>query len=114
VLWHQGETDSNKQPWADSYEKRLSGKLKDLRHDLGQPRLPIVVGQLGAFLSERKHPHVKTVRAAIKSVSEKMPNVAYADPKGLDDKGDDLHFNEEASRELGKRFAKAMAGLGSK
>ena len=114
VLWHQGETDSDKQPWADSYEKRLSGMLRDLRRDLGQLRLPIVVGQLGDFMSEQKHPYVDAVRTAIRKVANDVPNVGYADSKGLTDKGDKLHFDAESAGKLGERFAKAMVELQKK
>lgn len=111
VLWHQGETDSDKQPWAERYEKSLSRMFVDLCHDLGQPRLPIVVGQLGEFLEKEKHPHVETVRDAIKKVSQELENVGYAASSGLGHKGDQLHFDAAASQELGKRFARAMAEL---
>lgn len=114
VLWLQGESDSDKQAWAQRYEAGLGKMLADLREDLGQPDLPIVVGQIGEFLKPDKQPYAETVRAAIKAIPGKLPNVGYADSAGLGDKGDQLHFSADAQKELGARFAKAMMALQKK
>ena len=113
VLWHQGETDTLKKETADSYETRLTQMIKDLRADLNQPELPVVVGQLGDFLSltSDKYPFVDTVRSAIKHMPEVVQHVGYADSAGLEHQGDKLHFNADAAKELGTRYAKAMQGL---
>lgn len=111
VLWHQGETDSDKLPWADTYEKRLAGMIADLRADLGAPELPVVVGQIGEFLTVEKHPGVDTVRAAIRKVGSTYPHIGYVDSSGLSHKGDVLHFDAPSARELGRRYAEAMQKL---
>jgi hypothetical protein len=113
MIWHQGESDSDKQANADSYGTRLAGMIADLRKDLDQPELPVVVGQLGEFLAltPEKFPHAATVQAAIKKIPDTVPHTGYADSAGLGHKGDKLHFNAEASKELGIRFAKAMTAL---
>jgi hypothetical protein len=111
VLWHQGESDSDKKAYAESYEARLTQMFKDLRRELDQPDLPIVVGQLGTFVSTDKHPYVDTVRQALQRVPTVLPHVGYADSTGLNHKGDELHFTADAQRELGARYAKAMQAL---
>ena len=111
VLWHQGETDTANQKNAETYEARLTQMLKDLRVDLGLPNLPIVVGQLGEFLTPEKYPYVDTVRAAIKHTPAVVAHVGYADSAGLGDKGDQLHFSADAQKEMGLRYAKAMQEL---
>lgn len=111
VLWHQGESDTTDQKSAETYEARLTKMLKDLRADLGAPDLPIVVGQLGGFLTKEKQPFAETVRAAIKHVPAVVPRVGYADSAGLGDKGDQLHFSADAQQEMGIRYAKAMQAL---
>jgi hypothetical protein len=111
ILWHQGESDSDAQKNAESYENRLTQMLSDFRTDLGQPNLPIVVGQLGEFLPADKHPYVDTVRAALKRLPADLPHVGYADSHDLHDKGDQLHFDTDAQKEFGARFAKAMLDL---
>lgn len=111
VLWHQGESDTDKKENGETYEARLIQMFKDLRQDLGIPDLPIVVGQLGDFLTPEKYPYVETVRAAIKHMPAVVPGVGYADSTGLGHKGDNLHFSADAEKELGARFARAMREL---
>lgn len=113
VLWHQGETDTANQKYAETYESRLTKMFADLRQDLGRPNLPIVVGQLGEFLAQSpdKYPYGESVRAAIKHIPDVVPNVGYADSTRLGDKGDKLHFSAEAQKEMGVRYAKAMQKL---
>ncbi len=111
VIWHQGESDTDKQETADTYEARLTQMIKDLRSDLGVADLPVVVGQLGEFLTVEKYPGVETVRAAFKRMPSALARVGFADSTGLGDKGDKLHFSTEAQREMGARFAKAMLAL---
>ncbi len=108
VLWHQGENDSYKAEDADTYEARLVEMFKNLRTDLGSPDLPIVVGQMGEFF---KSPNGDTVKAAIEKIPNALPFVGFADSKGLQHKGDNLHFNAEAEEQLGKRYAEAMQKL---
>lgn len=78
---------------------------------MGLPDLPVVVGQLGEFLTPEKYPYVETVRRAIVHVTAAVPGVGYADSKGLGHKGDGLHFSADAAREVGARFAKAVLEL---
>jgi pectinesterase len=110
VLWHQGESGSDKKENAENYEAWLTKMFRDLRADLDSPELPIVVGQLGNFLTPGKCPFAATVRAAIGSIPAALPRVGFADSAGLGDKGDKLHFSTEAQRKLGARYAEAMRG----
>jgi lysophospholipase L1-like esterase len=114
VLWHQGESDTTSEKYADTYRVRLAEMLKDLRQDLNQPRLPIVVGQLGDFLKPEKYPYADTVRQAIRQIPQIVSECGYADSSALEDKGDGLHFSADAQKEMGERFAKAMQVLQEK
>jgi hypothetical protein len=111
VLWHQGESDTGKKENAETYEARLTQMFKDLRADLGLPNLPIVIGQLGDFLTPEKYPYVETVRGGIEHIPVVVPGVGYADATGLSHKGDNLHFSADAEKEFGARYAKAMQEL---
>jgi hypothetical protein len=108
ILWHQGENDSDTAENADTYETRLVEMFKTLRADLGSPDLPIVLGQLGEFF---KAPKSDVVKAAIERIPKDLPFVGFADSKGLQHKGDNLHFNVEAEQQLGRRYAEAMQKL---
>lgn len=113
VLWHQGEADTGDEKNAATYQERLAGMIRDLRADLGQPDLPVVVGQLGEFLAGNpgKYPFLETVRSAIQGIPLAVPYTRYADSTGLGDKGDKLHFSADAQNEFGARYAKAMLSL---
>ncbi len=111
ILWHQGESDSSGKADAETYESRLAGMIRDFRQDLGQPNLPVVVGQLGTFLNPQKLPYAEIVRTALLRIPEDVPHTGIADSAGLADKGDHLHFNSDSQRELGVRYARAMLQL---
>ena len=111
VLWHQGESDSDAQANAETYKVRLTQMFKDLRTDLNAPNLPIVVGQLGEYLTVDKHPYVNTVRDVLRHMPDTLPNVGYADARDLTDKGDQLHFTAASQVTFGTRYAQAMLQL---
>lgn len=114
VLWHQGESDSEKMETAEIYEARLKHMFSDLRADLKQPDLPIVVGEIGEFMDEKKFPGAETVRKAIKRMPKVVEHVGFVNSSGLKDKGDELHFDADGSKQLGERFAKEMQALEKK
>ena len=112
VLWHQGESDSNNQESASTYEARLVGMIRDLRQDLGNPDLPVVVGGLGDFLKTNvDYPFAEVVRSTQEKMPGLLPKVAFVSSQGLLDKGDHLHFTSDAEVELGRRYAAAMSTL---
>lgn len=113
VLWHQGETDAANGRRAERYAGRLQAMFADLREDLGDPRLPIVVGEIGHFLDPEKQPHAEQIREALREVAAGDPRIELVGSDGLVDKGDSLHFDAASSRELGRRFAAAMSDLRS-
>ena len=108
ALWHQGEADTTDPDLANTYEKRLTQMFKDLRVDLDQPDLPIVVGQLGPFLEPAKYPYLKQVRTALENLPTDLLHVAYTDSAGLTDRGDQLHFDAASQTTFGARYAAAM------
>jgi hypothetical protein len=110
VIWHQGESDSTKQPTADSYGERLAGMVRDLRGDLKTPSLPFVVGKLGAFIKPGTLAYMDRVNNALGELPKQVPLTACVETDEL--KGQDtLHFDAESARELGRRYARAMLEL---
>lgn len=47
LFWMQGDEDARWPSKADAYETHLANLIRDLRKDLGQPGLPVVVTALG-------------------------------------------------------------------
>ncbi|HOX58429.1 MAG TPA: sialate O-acetylesterase [Candidatus Paceibacterota bacterium] len=114
ILWHQGESDSGTATNANTYGERLAGMIQDIRADLAAPGLPVVVGQIGEFLYDRgpdKSPYARVVNGALAALPDKVPATACAPSKGLNHKGDQLHFDASSQREFGRRYAAAMLRL---
>ena len=116
ILWHQGESDSGTAANANTYGDRLAGMIRDIRADLGAPDLPVVVGQIGEFLYDRgpdHSPYARVVNAALAALPNNVPATACVPAKGLNHKGDQLHFDAASQREFGRRYAAEMLRLQS-
>ena len=112
VLWHQGEQDSRAEADASSYCRRFVGMAQALRAELDDPALPVVVGELGEYLSQRpEFGHFRTVNAELRKASETLSACAYVSSQGLTHKGDSLHFDAPSLRRFGERYAEAYLGL---
>ncbi len=72
--WFQGWNDMIDQKKVDEYESNLAHLIRDLRKDLGAPKLPVVVGELGVGgeASAAKNPRMAAFRKAQAGPS-KMP-----------------------------------------
>jgi hypothetical protein len=106
VLWHQGESDSDAMH-GPLYAKRLTELITRLRRELGEPDLLFVAGTPADAFIERK-PDARLVIEAIKAVAKADANVLWVSGAGLACKTDLVHFNTEAARELGRRYAQAV------
>ena len=88
VLWHQGEHDSKSEADASSYVQRFSGMVARLRDQLDTPSLPVIVGELGSYLSERPDfPHYRIVNAELRKVPDAVPCSAFHQRRGPDRQG---------------------------
>ncbi len=108
ILWHQGESDSNPKN-AALYEEKLTALIARFRAELGAPKLPFIIGQLGKFDAEGKpwtEGNVGVDRAQ-QAVAAKVANVYFVSAEGLGSKGDKLHFSTAAAKTLGQRYAEA-------
>ena len=111
MLWHQGESDARDPAIPETYADRLAIMFGDLRRDLELPTLPIVVGQLGPFITANRYPYRDQIRAALASMPQRVAHLGFADSAGLRHMGDSLHFSTEAQRVFGARYAAAMLEL---
>ncbi len=117
ILWHQGEADT-KLERAPYYGQKLKDLISRLRKLVGNPELPFVAGEMvKAFQSyngkvwKEEAIYPKMVTNATKLLAKADPNMEMVSSKGLKDKGDQVHFDAQSYRELGKRYAKAMQKL---
>jgi hypothetical protein len=72
VWWHGWNDYCSPTVAAPKYEENLTNLIKDLRHDLNVPKLPVVIGELtGPWGADCKDAAVLTIRNAQKNVAEK-------------------------------------------
>ena len=110
ILWHQGESDSNRE-LSEAYEAKLHDLIKRFRGKLNSNNVPFIVGQMGKFEDARWDEFHFQVDLAHRALPAKVPNTSYVSSVGLNHKGDKVHFDSESFRELGKRYAEAYQGL---
>ena len=113
--WMQGERDA-KENLSAAYAEALKQLVANLRRDLKQPAMNIVIGRI----SDHKKDTDKSwtaVRKAQVDVPNADPHGAWVDCDDLNDKGkdgakkDDLHYTKEGYALLGKRYARQAKAL---
>lgn len=106
ILWHQGESDANPKA-ASVYEEKLRALIKRFRQDLGDPEVPVYIGQLGRFPGKPWNESMERVDKAQQRVAESVPHVYFITSEDLVSIGDNLHFSTEALEVFGQRYAEA-------
>jgi len=109
IVWHQGESDS-KPAAAEVYQEKLEELIARFRRDLGDDKLPFIVGKLGDFYVA-KNPDAELVNAVLEKIPVAVENTACVDASALTHKGDVVHFDTRSCRELGRRYADLMIKL---
>ena len=107
ILWHQGENDSHFEEDANTYQQRFTEMITRLRKDLGNEKLPVIVGELGRFAASYQNGKLKymdIVNEALRTMPSVIENCGFASSEGLTDRGDSIHFNSVSYRIFGKRY----------
>lgn len=95
VLWHQGESNTGTGP---AYAGLLSALIKNLREEVNNPQLPIVLGQIGT-----KAENIG-VNAAMATVAAADVHVGLATSQELTLR-DNIHYDTASQRTYGVRYA---------
>ncbi len=108
ILWHQGERNANATD-LPTYKEALIDLFGKFKSSVNDNNLPIIMGELGSFAQpEEKVVYFEKVNEIVRTIAAENNNLYYVSSEGLNHKGDNLHFNSEAQRELGKRYAQKM------
>jgi hypothetical protein len=110
ILWHQGESDANREQ-APVHAAKLHELIARLRAELAAPTVPFIAGQLGRFEGSPWNEFKIQVDQAHRALPGKVPRTAFVSSEGLKDKGDKTHFDSDSYREFGKRYAEAYLQL---
>lgn len=103
ILWHQGESDS-KAGLSEVYEQKLHELIARLRSELGSPQVPFIAGQMGQFEERPWNDHRRRVDAAQQALPTLVPRTGFVSSDRLKHRGDEVHFDSESYRELGRRY----------
>ena len=120
--WHQGWNDRVNQAFNDEYEQNLANFIRDIRKDLGVPKLPFVIAETGMSGWEEKHPRALSLmraQAAVAEHDEFQGDVAFVGtrdfyrPKEDSPSGQAYHWNSNAETHylIGEAMGKAMLRL---
>lgn len=108
VLWHQGESDAHSDK-IPKYKEEVEKLFSRFRQITENESLPIFVGELGSFMTPENQPMCDSINAIIHQSAGTDKYRFVISTKDLEHRGDSLHFNSAAQREMGARFAKTYA-----
>ncbi len=112
ILWMQGEKDAKDLELAENYAKRLDAMILDFRREFGMPELLFVAALPCVELAEKDdRPGAELVSDSLSELPRRVRHTAKVDSIGLKSTGDQTHFSTQSQRELGRRYAEAMATL---
>ncbi len=106
IIWHQGESEAAQATMSQAtHATNLNAVLSGFRSSItGAAYVPIILGELGTFLSAGTYPNATNVNAAIIDTPNRLLHTAVASSSGLTDGGDGLHFNAASARLLGELY----------
>jgi alpha-galactosidase len=117
--WHQGWNDRINQAFNDEYESNMANFIRDIRKDLGAPKLPFVIAETGMSGPEETHPRALSLmkaQAAVAANPEFQGNVAFVGtkafwrPRDQSPSGQGYHWNTNAETYylIGDAMGRAM------
>ena len=108
IIWHQGESNSNRPEQVKAYLEQLKELIGRFRTLTDNDNLPFVAGELGRYSS------FGNINDEINKLPLVVPFTAVATTENLVHRGDNLHFDSPSADELGKRYAAKMLMLQKK
>ena len=106
ILLHQGESNPNDSLWTKKVKIVYDNLMKDL--NLNPEEVPLLAGET---VHEDQGGICAGMNKIIATLPETIPNSYVISSKGCADAPDNLHFNAEGYRVLGKRYALKMLSL---
>jgi hypothetical protein len=111
ILWHQGESNAHQKPFKN-YRANLNSLFSRFRMLAQNENLPILAGELGAFVREREFHHYNdSVNLVLNNMARSDKNFYVVKTNDLTHKGDSLHFDSKSQRLMGKRLATAYLNI---
>ena len=111
VLWMQGERDARIEEAGREYYENIRVLIEAFREDLGRQDLPFLIGKVNP--PPQRYPARDIVRLAQDRIANDLPNVYVIETDDLSKWDDALHYDSEGMLELGRRFARQLAAIGT-
>ena len=106
ILLHQGESNTKDSAWPQKVKVIYSNLIKDLK--LKRKKVPLLAGEL---VNADQGGVCASMNNIIATLPQAIPTAHVISSKGCTDSKDNLHFNAEGYRKLGKRYAVTMLSL---
>jgi len=106
ILLHQGESNTNDSIWPAKVKLVYENLLKDLALDA--KNVPLLAGEV---VNADQGGVCASMNKIIDKLPETIPTAHIVSSAGCTDGPDNLHFNAEGYRELGRRYAATMLPL---
>lgn len=115
IAWMQGEGDALNEPSASAYYINLDNLIHRLRHALGSPDLPIVVGKItdsGMNDSRQMMPFIDLVHTAQQQFVATDSCAAFlTETDNYDHASDGWHYTGDGYIRMGRAFAQSLTSL---
>jgi len=120
--WHQGWNDRINDKFNAEYESNMAHFIRDMRRDLGLPKLPFVIAETGMSGPGETHPRALSLmkaQAAVAEHAEFKGNVAFVGTKAfwrekeISPSGQGYHWNTNAETYwlIGEAMGRALFKL---
>jgi hypothetical protein len=106
ILLHQGESNTNDSTWPEKVKVVYNNLLQDLH--LSADSVPLLAGET---VHADQQGICSSMNAIIAKLPEAIPTAHVISSSGCTDAQDNLHFNVEGCRELGRRYGMKMLSL---
>ncbi len=106
ILWHQGESDAKDENTA-GYQDDFLKLLQSFREDIGNKSLPIIIGELGKNINDKKNQATRElINQILTEVSRQDNDMGLVLMQDLTT-FDGYHFDRSSVQVMGKRYARA-------
>ena len=106
ILLHQGESNTDDTHWPQKVKVIYDNLIKDL--NLNPKSVPLLAGEV---VNADQDGVCASMNNIIGTLPQFIPTSYVISSKGCTDARDNLHFNAEGYRELGRRYAAEMLSL---
>ena len=106
ILLHQGESNTNDTLWTKKVKVVYDNLMKDL--NLNPKKVPLLAGEV---VNADQGGICASMNSIIATLPQTIPNSYVISSSGCTDARDNLHFNAEGYRKLGKRYAAKMLSI---